>query len=52
VKLNGQVIEPKLMHGYLVMTQDWQGTHELAINIPMPIQRVMQILVWQKEYQC
>ncbi len=29
------------MDGYLVVAQDWQGTHELEIDIPMPIQRVV-----------
>jgi DUF1680 family protein len=41
VKLDGQLIEPKLVDGYLVVAQDWQGTHELEIDIPMPIQRVV-----------
>jgi uncharacterized protein len=41
VKLDGQVIAPKLVGGYLEITHDWQGHHELTINIPMPIQRVV-----------
>lgn len=41
IKIDGDMITPETEQGYVVISRNWEGTTEIVIDIPMPIQRVI-----------
>jgi DUF1680 family protein len=41
IKIDGDMIQPEIEHGYFVISRNWEGKTEIVIDIPMPVQRVV-----------
>ena len=41
VRLNGQSLTPKFEDGYFVLSREWRDGDEIALQLPMPVRRVV-----------